>query len=95
MTTDNDRVKAVYLTGPALEQLDAYAQKNNLTRSGALAEVVRAVADGMPVPAERQRVGKRVSLWTDPKVWLKFQRHAKKHGVTQGQAIMAALEQLT
>lgn len=93
---NNKSVKKVYLNGPSLARLDEYAEANNLTRSSALAEVVTAIAEGTPVPAERKKVGKVVTFWIqDARTYLAFTRIAKKNGLTYGQAIAAGLEELT
>ncbi len=91
-----ERAKVVFLTDAMLKRVDEYAEKNNLTRSGAIADVVKAVAEGMPLPVERKRVGRRIGFWiANPETWLQFKKQAKRLGVTQGEAIMAAIEELT
>lgn len=87
----NESIRTVFMKPGLYEQLERYAQENNLSVSAAARELVMDYMGTKP-KVTRVRRTRRVSLWITPKMWGSMKKLAEKNSMTVTELVERAMD---
>ena len=85
-----EAVRVFTLTPGLDELLTGFAEENSMSVSEVIREAIQSWT-GVDTPPIRKRRTRRRSVWIQPELFVEFQRKAAASGLTQVEAIEAAL----